>query len=419
MAKIQTRNKQNPKLQQLELRDGRASLYLEYYLGRTQTPVLDDEGNPVLYSSGAMAGKPKFKIKHDRRKENLNLYIWVHPRSQEERLQNKNTLALAEKIRFEREQAFLEDREGYRLKKDRQTNFLAYWQEKCKSDRFTYYVRKSVVQTYNRFMRFLSETPRYNRYTQYLHMETVTPDMVMKFAEFLRANGKGEGPNKMYHYFKRIVWDAIEDGLIRTDPCKGISVKHDRMQLKKEVLTLEEIRHLIATHYEGEHREVQRAFIFTLFTSTRWCDVKLLTYGCVDRTTRTLRFNQKKVESRSAHSAVSFPLNDDLLALIGKPTEPYNPNELIFKIPNYSTCNKHLKRWIQAAGITKWISWHCGRHSFAFNMLDKGANIKTVSVLMGHCGISTTEKYLQVFDKQKMEAVDSLGSIGFQMTGDD
>lgn len=60
-----------------------------------------------------MAGKPKFKVKHDRRKENLNLYIWLHPRNQEERLQNKNTLALAEKIRFEREQAFLEDRAGY------------------------------------------------------------------------------------------------------------------------------------------------------------------------------------------------------------------------------------------------------------------------------------------------------------------
>ena len=67
--------------------------------------------------------------------------------------------------------------------------------------------------------------------------------------------------------------------------------------MKKEVLTLDEVRTLANTHYEGEHKEVQRAFIFTLFTSIRWCDVKLLTYGNVDATTRTLRFNQKK-ESR-------------------------------------------------------------------------------------------------------------------------
>ena len=75
MARIDNRNKQNPKLLQAELSDGRASLYLEYYLGRSETPVLDDEGNQVYYTTGAMAGKPKYKVKHDRRKENLNLYI--------------------------------------------------------------------------------------------------------------------------------------------------------------------------------------------------------------------------------------------------------------------------------------------------------------------------------------------------------
>lgn len=415
MARLKNRAKQNPKLLQLEMKDGRASLYLEYYLGRSETPVLDENGEQVLYTSGAMKGKPKFHVKHTRKKENLNLYIWTHPRNPQERLQNKNTLALAEKIRFEREQQFLEDREGYRLKKDKETNFLAYFKEKCESERFTYYVRKSVVQTYNRFIRFLKETPRYSKYDKFLHMETLTPELVLKFSEFLRANGKGEGPNKMYHYFKRIVLDAMEDGLIRSNPCKGIVVKHDRQQLTKEILSPDEIKTLIATRYEEENREVQRAFVFSLFTGVRWCDVKLMTYGNVDMTTRTLRFNQKKVEGRSAHSAVVFPLSDDLVSLIGKPSQPYDPKELIFKIPNYSTCNKHLKRWIKAAGISKWISWHCARHSFAVNVLDKGANIKTVSTLMGHCDISTTEKYLHVLDKQKMDAVDSLGSIGFAM----
>ncbi len=120
MAKIESKNKQNPKLQQSELKDGRASLYLEFYLGRSETPVLDEDGNQVFYSSWAMAGKPKYQIKHIRKRENLNLYIWLHPRNTQERVQNRNTLALAEKIRFEREQEFLEDREGYRLKKERQ-----------------------------------------------------------------------------------------------------------------------------------------------------------------------------------------------------------------------------------------------------------------------------------------------------------
>lgn len=52
MARIDNRNKQNPKLLQAELSDGRASLYLEYYLGRSETPVLDDDGQQVLYTEG-------------------------------------------------------------------------------------------------------------------------------------------------------------------------------------------------------------------------------------------------------------------------------------------------------------------------------------------------------------------------------
>lgn len=60
MANLENRKKQNPKLQQSELSDGRASLYLEYYLGRTESPVLDEDGNQVFYTDGAMAGKPKY-----------------------------------------------------------------------------------------------------------------------------------------------------------------------------------------------------------------------------------------------------------------------------------------------------------------------------------------------------------------------
>ena len=106
MPRLKNLSKQNPKLLQKTLQDGRASLYLEYYLGRHETPVLDEDGNPVLYTEGAMAGKPKYKITHNRKKESLNLYLWLNPRNQQERLQNRNTLALAEKIRFEREQEF-------------------------------------------------------------------------------------------------------------------------------------------------------------------------------------------------------------------------------------------------------------------------------------------------------------------------
>lgn len=105
------------------LKDGRISLYLEYYLGRSETPELDADGNQVYYTDGAMAGKPKYKVKHVRKKENLNLYLYANPKDQRERMQNRNTLAFAEKTRFEREQRFLEDREGYKFRRDTNVNF--------------------------------------------------------------------------------------------------------------------------------------------------------------------------------------------------------------------------------------------------------------------------------------------------------
>ena len=79
MAKLENKAKENPKLEQNTLSDGRISLYLEYYLGREETPVLDDNGNPVLYETGKMVGKPKVHIKHNRRKENLQLYLIAKP----------------------------------------------------------------------------------------------------------------------------------------------------------------------------------------------------------------------------------------------------------------------------------------------------------------------------------------------------
>lgn len=117
MAKTVRKTKQNPKLVQTKMKDGRGSLALEYYIGRTAAPVLDEKCNPVIYTSGAMKGKPKYRITHIRKRQSLGLYIYLNPHTKEERVHTKDTLALAEQIRFEREQEFLENREGYRIRK--------------------------------------------------------------------------------------------------------------------------------------------------------------------------------------------------------------------------------------------------------------------------------------------------------------
>ncbi|ROT12018.1 site-specific integrase [Muribaculaceae bacterium Isolate-105 (HZI)] len=412
MAKIESRKKQNPKLQQSELSDGRASLYLEYYLGRTETPVLDENGQQVYYTTGAMAGKPKYQIKHSRKKENLNLYIWLHPRSQQERVQNKNTLALAEKIRFEREQTFLEDREGYRLRKEMDEDFMEFCKEFIKMPSLTKYTRITLKHGLQKFMDFLAATPRYALYKNNLKMTQLTVDMIAAYVEYLKENGTGDGPKIYFRMFKRMVTAAVDKDLIKKNPCRGFVLKNDNMTLQKEILLPEEIQQLVATHFEGERTEIHRAFIFGLYTGIRWCDTVSLTHANVDFSAKILRFNQQKTEGRSAHSGVTIPLSPTLLKLIGNPIQ--HTSEKIFNITCYrTTAITRLQKWVKAAGINKTITWHCARHSFAVNVLGAGANIKTVASLMGHSSIKMTEKYLHVIDQQKQDAINSLGDLDY------
>ena len=76
-----------------------------------------------------------------------------------------------------------------------------------------------------------------------------------------------------------------------------------------------------------------------------------------------------------------------------------------------SVTNYALQDWCIVAGIRKKITFHCGRHTFAVMMLDLGVDIYTVSKLLGHKEISTTQIYAKVLDKNKQAAVDKIPSI--------
>ena len=405
MAKLENKAKENPKLEQNVLSDGRISLYLEYYLGREETPVLDESGNPVLYKIGKMMGKSKVHIKHNRRKENLQLYLIAKPRTPAERQQNKETLELAAKIRAEREQQFKESMLGYRLKNDRNINFLDYYQAYI--DSYTKKDLRMIKIALNRFKDFLKE--QYPLYEFGIKPDLITKDMMEHFVEYLQSRSVGEGAKSIYQRFKKVVRYAIDHEVMLKDPCKDVVCKVDDQILRKDVLSMDEIQSLIQCHYDNENPNVRRAFILCLYCGLRFCDVKDLTYKNVDYTNRLLKFEQNKTKGHSAYSGVMIPLNDGLLSLIGEVPEDLNSS--IFNLPSYESCSKSVKRWVKRAGINKHISWHCARHSFAVNILNNGANIKTVASLLGHSGLKHTEKYTRAVDRLKEDAINSLPAL--------
>ena len=388
---VSTDSTDNPKLGAKILSDGRESLFLDYYLGY-QMVYNEKQGKEVA--------------RKERKREYLKLYLWQAPRTPAERQQNKETLELAKKIRFERGQELLESMEGYRLKQHRDINFLDYFQAYI--DKYTKKDKRMLDIALHRFRDFLNETEEYKKFAVKIQPQQITKDMVTAFTEYLQGRSVGEGAKSIYARFKKVVKYAVEHDVMFKNPCTGISIKVDDQQLKKEVLSPDEIKMLVATHYEHENPNIRRAFILCLYCGLRFCDVKDLTFANVDYSNKLLKFEQSKTKGHSVNSGVVIPLNDGLLRLIGEPPSPDERDALIFPLPSYEMCLKALRRWVKRAGISKHISWHCARHSFAVNILNNGANIKTVASLLGHSGLKHTEKYTRAVDSLKQDAINSL-----------
>lgn len=395
MAKLTSKIKENPKLHAKKLSDGRESLYLEYYLGRQEW--IDEETGQT-------------KVKHERRKDFLNLYLISKARTPIEKSTNEEILELANKIRFEKEQQFKENKDGYRLKSKKKINVFDFMQ--AYYDNYTKGDKRMIKAAIKRFKDFIAL--EYPLYKNIVTPDQLNKDMMEKFVEYLQSISKGEGALTHYKRFKKIIKYGVEHDVIRKNPCSGVVCKSDENALTKDVLSLEEMEQLISTKYDQQNPNVRRAFIFCLYTGIRFCDVKDLMYSDVDYSSKRITFNQKKTQGHSSKSWVTIPLNDGLLSLIGEHPKDESGNLIdgrIFTLPSQSMCLRSLKYWVKLAKINKHISWHCARHSFAVNILNNGANIKTVASLLGHSGLQHTEKYTRAVDSLKEDAINSLPEL--------
>lgn len=420
---ISTDSTDNPKLGAKVLSDGRESLFLDFYLG---------------YSMAVSSKTGKEYKRVNNKREFLSLYLWQAPRTPLERQQNKETLDLAKKIRYERGQELLENQEGYRIGKQKkeEVNYLDFM-----ADYHASYTKKDANQIRRArtvFIDFLidpkgkllpekitgsmtkeekevirksnaKKEAQRERKAQGLVVrpQQLTKDLMKAFTEYLINRFTGEGAHTVYGRFKKMILAALDKDIIAKNPCRGVSIKKDYGQLKKEILSQEEIVLLANTHYEKENPDIHRVFIFCLYCGLRWCDVKDLTYANVDYSNKLLKFEQSKTKAHSAASGVVIPLNDGLLHLIGQPKDG-NRNQIIFPLPSHTMCLKALRHWVARAGIQKHITWHCARHSCGTNLLSNGANIKTVASILGHSGLAHTEKYTRAVDSLKQAAIDSL-----------
>lgn len=359
-------------------------------------------GNLSLYLDMYRDGKRVYEF--------LKLYLNPKARTPVEREHNQRVRIMAEELRAMREVEISSSALGVKGFSKSKVDFIEYFQQYI--DKYTKKDIAVMRGALNRFKAFLIEEYG-DKFSKGIMINMIDKEMISRFIDYLQSISKGEGAASSYGRFKKVIKNAIEEGIIIKDPCFRLSCKVDEQILRKDVLSIDEMNRLINTNDPSINQEVRRAFIFCLYCGLRFCDVSTLKYSNIDYSNKLLKFEQLKTKGRSSNSGVIIPLNDGLISLIGNP-ESIKSMDLIFDLPSHYTCIRDLQKWVDLAGIKKHITWHCARHSFAVNILNNGANIKTVSSLLGHSGLTHTEKYTRAVDSLKEAAINSLPELKVQ-----
>ncbi len=200
--------------------------------------------------------------------------------------------------------------------------------------------------------------------------------------------------------FKAALHQAFIDSYFDVDiaaKVKGIS----GVESRREYLTIEELNKLAAT--PCEYPMLKKAAFFSALTGLRHSDIRKMTWKelSVEGDHYRINFTQRKT------GGVEYmPISEQAYLICGEPAEP---DRLVFEgLQDPSWINRPVKKWIEAAGIKKHITFHCFRHSYATNQLTEGTDLYTVSKMLGHTNIRTTQIYAKVVDSKKEEAAQTI-----------
>ena len=359
--------------QRASKKTGRISLYLEIYKG-----YIREEG----------------KIKHIRDYEYLDYFLYEKPKNQAEKQHNAEQLKFAEAVKAQRILEIQNGTYGFNNLHLLNANFIEYFQKLTDE-------RKESNGNYGNWDSALKQLIKYAG--KIVPFKDVNTEFCEGFKEFLLTNktkaGKPLAKNSVISYLNKLkaaLNQAFDDKIINENPAKRIkNIKPD--ESNREYLTKEEVKALMET--DCRYEVLKRAFLFSCFTGMRWSDINQLTWRYVRKSEDGYRvhFSQKKTKG-----VEYLDIPDIALEYIGEKGEP---DDRVFVGLKYSAyMNTALARWVLEAGITKLITFHCARHTYATFLLTKGVEIYTVSKMLGHRELKTTQVYAKIIDQKKREA---------------
>lgn len=356
-------------LREKKLKHGKRSLYLDFY-----PPIIVD-------------GKPT-------RREHLKLYIYERPKTETERDHNKETKMLGEHIRSTRQLDLQAGAYKFVPTRHKQKDFVEYFKELCEK-------KKSSKSNYENWLSVLKHLKGFSGGA--VSFGDVTETFCRGFRDYLqfRANLAQNTASLYFDKFRSGVKDARKEKLFFDNPLenlKGIS----ETESQREFLTLAELQQLATA--KCNYPDLKNAALFSAMTGLRFSDIEKLTWGEIQQSREQgfyIRFRVKKTGRPETH-----PISDEAAELLGERVS--DADAKVFTDLKDWYCYHYLPDWITAAGITRKITFHAFRHSFATLQITLGTDIYTVSKLLGHKRIETTQIYARIIDEKKREAANRI-----------
>ena len=202
---------------------------------------------------------------------------------------------------------------------------------------------------------------------------------------------------KFMQFFKRIILIARNNGLIATDPFANYKIR--LINVDRGYLTQEDVEKILKKEFAIKRLELVRdIFIFSCFTGLSYIDVKNLT----NKEIRTSFDNNLWIMTKRQKTKVdSNILLLDVPKMIIEKYKGKSINDQVLPILSNQKMNAYLKEVGDLCEVDKELTFHLARHTFATTItLAKGVPIETVSKMLGHTNIKTTQIYARITDSK-------------------
>ncbi len=243
----------------------------------------------------------------------------------------------------------------------------------------------------------------------YLALKSIDVKFCRSFYEYLNNIGNYSTPKVYYKVFSAALNQLVYEEIITSNPATKAAKNPDikfklnhNKEKPREFLSITEIKLLIENPIDN--KQIMNAFLFSCFTGLRLEDIEELPFRAINEGYLYFRQLKNREDDRTK-------LHPKAMGIIEEQRKTQKKSQLVFNLIDRKAINKHITKWMKQAGISKNITFHCARHSFATICITNDVDIYSVQKLMGHKDIASTQVYAKLIDKKKDEAIGKLPEI--------